>query len=205
VEQFILWLGYPGITLSLFAENVFPPTPSESIMLFSGFLVGRGALSYVGVVLASTIGTLAGALLVYWLGTRLNDTLMRELFGRYGRFLLLSVRDYDRARQVFNRYGVWIILISRALPVVRAFIALLAGMDRMPLRTFLPVMTLGALGYNALYIYLGMRLGENWQAVLRLLDLYGDITWILLGGGLLVFVYWRLIRPRLLANSQADA
>ncbi len=205
IEEVILWLGYPGITLALFGETIFPPTPSETVMLFSGFLVGQGELQYGAVLLASFCGMMAGSLLVYYLGTRIEERRVEGLVERYGRYLFLSLSDYQGARQAFRRYGVWIILISRVLPVIRAFVPLVAGIDRMPLRRFVPLMALGSFGYNAVYIWLGTKLGENWQGVLQVLDIYEDVLWVAMVVAVIAFVFLRIIRPRLLARKLSDA
>jgi membrane protein DedA with SNARE-associated domain len=201
IEDIILLLGYPGILLALFGETVFPPTPSETIMLFSGMMAGQGHLTYGGVVLAATAGALSGSLLVYYLGRRIDERLIEEGINRYGRYLFLSLADYQRARDVFQRRGLWIILFSRVLPVIRAFVPLVAGIQRMPLRRFLPTLTLGTTIYNAVYIWLGTKLGENWQTVLGLLDVYEDVLWVAITGTALAFIFMKIIRPRLLLRE----
>ncbi len=196
VEQLILLIGYPGITVTLLAELVFPPTPSEAVMLFSGFMVGEGLLDFASVLIASVVGVLIGGLVVYTIGLRIDAAVIRVAFDRYGRYVFVTVEDYDRAQRLFQRYGVWIVLFSRALPVVRAFVPLLAGIERMPLVRFLPFFTLGTIIYNTIYITLGVIIGENWQTVLEYLDRYNDLGWLLTGIGLAIFIYLRVIRPR---------
>lgn len=202
IEEIILWMGYPGIGLALFGETIFPPTPSETVMLFSGFLVGQGDLTYGGVLLASFCGMMAGSLLVYYLGTRIEERRIARLVERYGRYLFLSISDYERARQAFQRYGAGIVLISRVLPFIRGFVPLVAGLQRMPPRRFVPLMTVSTLIYNAIYIWLGTKLGENWQGVLEVLDVYEDVLWWALVAAVLAFVVVRVIRPRLIARAR---
>lgn len=197
VEQMVLRLGYPGIALTLLAELVFPPTPSETIMLFSGFLVGDGALDFWGVLLASCAGVLVGGLILYGIGLRIEPAVIRTIFERYGRFLFLTAGDYDRAQALFQRYSVWIVLTSRVLPVVRPLVPLVAGVERMPLPKFLITFTIGTVVYNAFYIWLGVIVGENWQTVLKYLDEFNNLTWALTGVGIALFIYLRVVKPRL--------
>ena len=196
VEQMVLWLGYPGITVTLVAELVFPPTPSETVMLFSGFLIEQGALDFWGVLIASTVGVMFGGVLFYVIGLRIDPAIIRAGFARYGRYLFLTVDDYDRAQVLFRRYGAWVVLVSRVLPVVRAFVPLLAGIEGMPPPKFLLFFTTGTVIYNAIYIWFGVKLGENWQTVLKYVDRYNNFAWLLTGLGVVVFIYLRVIKPR---------
>lgn len=200
VEQIVMALGYPGIALAMAGENFFPPIPSELIMLFGGFLVSTGQFSFVGVVLSGTIGSVSGALIVYHIGIWADDRLIRAFFRRFGRYALLGEADLDRALAVLARYGVLLVSLGRFVPVVRALIALPAGMNRMPLPRFVCFVTLGSLLYNSALVTLGAALGARWEEVLGFIGLYEDL--ILIGLALLVVAF---IALRLRARAQKSA
>lgn len=191
VEQVVSTLGYPGIALIMFAENFFPPLPSETMMLFSGFLVGEGKLSLHGVLIAGTAGMLLGALLVYYLGRWLDDRVIRAFVNHYGRFLTISERELDRALAAFSRYGGLLVVFGRFIPIIRALIALPAGMSRMPLRRFILFITLGSVLYNSVQVLIGAFLGENWTQMLTFVEQYEDL--VIVGAAALIValvVFW---------------
>lgn len=172
IEQVILILGYPGILALMFLEGVLPPIPSEIVMPFAGSLAQQGRLNLWGIVAAGTAGSLAVALLYYGLGRWLEAHAVRQLIRRYGRWLLLSEQDWDRAMRVFRRHGQGVVFAGRLVPGLRSLISIPAGLDRMRLSTFLVLTTLGSLAWNALLAQIGLMLGANWQDVLGAIDRY---------------------------------
>lgn len=197
LEEIIRVLGYPGVALGMFGENFFPPIPSEIIMVFSGFLVSTGQFSFAGAVLAGTTGSVFGALIVYHIGMWADERIIRAAFRRYGRYLLLSEADLDRALRVLDRYGVLLISLGRFIPVVRALIALPAGMNRMPLPKFLFFVSLGSVLYNSALVTVGMQMGTRWPELLYLIERYEEamvLGLLALGVG---FVLLRLRRAAL--------
>lgn len=200
IETIITAIGYPGISAIMFAENVFPPIPSELVMPFAGFLVGRGELNFVGVWVAGILGSVVGAVLLYYLGAWAGDVVIRRFVSRYGRWLTLSESDYDRALRFFARYGEWVVFFGRCIPIVRSLISLPAGAERMPMPRFLLFTTLGSAIWSGALTYAGMVLGENWKQVIALMEQYQDFTVIALAviGVLVVlaFVYRLFTRRR---------
>lgn len=172
VEGIIYALGYPGIALVILIENIVPPIPSELVLPLAGFLVVEGRMTFVGVVLASTIGSVLGALVLYAMGSQLGEPIIRRLLQRYGRYLGTHEQDLDRALQVFARRGDMIVFLGRLIPVVRSIISLPAGMHRMALGRFVLFTTLGSLIWNSALVYAGMLLGANWLLVLDVMKQY---------------------------------
>ena len=204
IEQIIEALGYPGIALVMLIENIFPPIPSEVVMPFAGFLVAdTGHLSFVGIVIAGTIGSVLGAILLYWIGAWADEIVVRRFVRRFGRYFLLDEGDLDRALSLFARYGEIIVFVGRVIPVVRSVISVPAGMQRMPFGRFLVFTLLGSTVWTTALSYSGYILGENWEHVLEFVDRYQFVTLIVVGIVALVFIT-RRVRSRL-TGSEADS
>jgi membrane protein DedA with SNARE-associated domain len=176
VERVIEALGYPGIFALMFLEGIFPPIPSEVIMPFAGSLAEQGRLSLGGIVAAGTLGSLLVALIYYAGGRWLESRAVRQLIRRYGRWLLLTEHDWDRAMRAFRRYGAGAIFAGRLVPGLRSLISIPAGLDKMPLVPFLLLTTLGSVAWNALLAQIGIMLGANWDDVLVALDRYEQLV-----------------------------
>lgn len=154
-------LGYAGLALLLIAENLFPPIPSEVVLPLAGFLVGRDDLIFWLALLAATFGSVAGALALYALGRFGGRTLVL----RYGRFLRVDAEGLDRADGWFRRYGDWVVLFARVVPVARSIVSIPAGTMKMSLVRFIVLTAIGSGVWNALLIGAGVVLGANWQRV----------------------------------------
>lgn len=153
--------GYPGIAGLLILESVIAPIPSEAIVPFAGFLVSEGKLNLVGVIVACAIGSTTGSLLLYWLG-RYGG---RAAVLRFGRPLGFSAEDIAKAESFFQRHGRKAIFFSKFVPIVRHYIAIPAGIGRMPLGRFLAYTVLGVTLWNSVLLWLGYLLGKNWDRV----------------------------------------
>lgn len=156
--------GYAGILLLMAIESACIPLPSEIIMPFAGYLCGPhpehvARLSLVWVATAGAIGCNLGSAVAYWIGAWGG----RPFIAKYGRFVLLNLHDLDRAEHFFRRFGAPTVFIGRLLPVVRTFIALPAGMARMPQGRFHLYTFLGSWPWCYALAYVGMRLGQAWE------------------------------------------
>ena len=129
--------GYIGIALLMLAENLFPPVPSELVMPIAGFIVARGKLSAIGVVAAGTAGSLAGAMLWYYVGRSVGCERLKRWAGRHGRWLTISPEEVDEAAALFNRHSGKAVLIGRLIPAVSTLISVPAGAAGMTLLPFL--------------------------------------------------------------------
>lgn len=155
-------LGGPGAGLLIALENLFPPLPSEVILPLAGFSAGQGHLSIMSAIIWTTIGSVTGALLLYWLGAWLGRDRMYALVRRVP---LLRVTDVQKAERVFVKYQARAVLFGRLMPVVRSLISIPAGIERMPLPSFLVFTTLGSLMWNTVLVSAGYVLGNQWHRV----------------------------------------
>jgi membrane protein DedA with SNARE-associated domain len=192
-------LGYLGLALLIALENVFPPLPSELILPLAGFLTGRGEMSFPGAVLASTAGSLAGALVLYALGRGVGEDRIRRFVKARGRWLMFEEEDLDRARAFFARYGSVAVFFGRLVPVVRSVISIPAGVQRMPLSTFCLYTTLGSLLWNTALIGLGWILGDQWESVRHYVRYLEWLVIAVIALGVLWFVMKRTARRRRVA------
>jgi membrane protein DedA with SNARE-associated domain len=158
-------LGYWGLALMVALENVFPPIPSEVVLPMAGFLTGDGRMNYGLALLAATIGSVVGALILYEIGHLIGETRLRALVHKYGKWLGVKDSDIDKADQWFDRYGGVAVMLCRVVPIVRSLISIPAGLRRMPLGTFILYTTIGSAVWNAVLIGAGWILGDNWDEV----------------------------------------
>lgn len=188
--------GYPGLFLLIFLENVFPPIPSEVILPFGGFLTIHTSLRLPGVVFAATLGSLAGAMVLYGAGRILNgERLTRLVESRVGKLLRLKGEDIAKAEEWFRTKGRKTVFFCRCIPVVRSLISIPAGMSGMELPRFLLYTTAGTLIWNILLVSLGALMGESWEYLSWLVGEYSHVMLIVLGisalSGILGFYFRR--------------
>lgn len=184
-------LGYWGIGLLMFLENLFPPIPSELIMPLAGFTVAQGKLQFVPVVMAGVLGTVLGALPWYYAGEILGEQRLKSLADRYGKWLTISSKDITRATGWFDNHGSKAVFFCRLVPGVRTLISLPAGISKMPLVPFLVYSTLGTLLWVSLLTYAGYVLGDNYEVV----EVYlGPVSKIVVASLLFGFIIWILKR-----------
>lgn len=186
--------GYTGIVILMAIESACIPLPSEIIMPFAGYLVSTGRFDLYLAATAGAIGCNVGSIFAYELGKRGGRTVV----DRWGRYVLMSHGDLDRAELFFNRWGDLTVLLCRLLPAVRSFIAFPAGVARMNLLHFHFYTFIGSWPWCFGLAWVGMKLGEEWRtdarlgAVLHKLDF--AIVGLILAGGIW-FVWHRLKRP----------
>lgn len=183
-------LGYGGVALLMFLENVFPPLPSELIMPLAGFIVARGEWSTWDAIAAGTLGSLAGTVPWYLLGRRVGEERLKQWADRHGRWLTVCGQDVERARRWFDRHGKMAVVIGRLIPGVRTFISLPAGFDRMGWLPFLGATLAGTVVWTGALVVAGRLLGARYEQVSRVLE---PASWVVLGA--LVAIYlWRVVR-----------
>jgi len=184
--------GYSGILLLMFIENVFPPIPSEVIMPLAGYMASRGELSLAGIILAGTIGSVLGALPLYYAGRKIGEERLKEFADRHGRWLTLSRADIDGAKRWLDRYGNAAILFCRLIPGVRSLISIPAGIAGMRMAPFIAYTAVGSSMWTALLACLGYFLGSNFGKIDDYLD---PITWVIFGIVAVIYIV-RVIRRR---------
>jgi membrane protein DedA with SNARE-associated domain len=178
--------GYLGIALLMFLENVFPPIPSELIMPLAGFTAARGDLSLVGVILAGSVGSLAGALLWYGIGRWLGLERLKRFAARHGRWLTLSPGDIDKAQGFFQRHGGKAVLLGRLVPGVRTLISVPAGIVAMPLPAFLLWTGIGTVAWTALLAGAGYLLESQYA---RVEGWVSPVSNVIMGAIVLFYLY----------------
>lgn len=157
--------GYFGVFILMTLESALIPIPSEVTMPFSGYLVSKGELSFIIVVLVGAFGNLIGSLIAYGLGYLLEETVIVGLIKKYGKFILISIEDYEKSLKWFKKYGERIAFFSRLLPAVRTFISLPAGLAEMNIWKFSIYTFLGSLIWSAFLTYVGVYTGNNWKSL----------------------------------------
>lgn len=183
--------GYIGVFLLIMIENVFPPIPSEVILLFGGFMTTYTKLSIFGMVVASTLGSLFGAIILYYIGKIFNkDRLKKIISGKLGKILRLKVSDIDNADNWFDNKGNKTVFFCGFIPLVRSLISIPAGMSEMPMFKFLLYTLFGSLIWNTVLIIVGSVVGENWTKIVSILDTYSHIVVLILFVVVAVGIYF---------------
>ncbi len=196
MQDFILTImnqfGYIGVFLLIAIENVFPPIPSEVILLFGGFMTTYTKLNIILMIVAATLGSLLGAIILYYIGKIFNKERLKKIIsGKIGKILRLKAKDIDYADKWFDTKGNKTVFLCRFIPIVRSLISIPAGMSEMPIPKFLVYTTLGSLIWNSVLVVIGNKVGENWTDILGIMDRYSHVVLILLIIIFIAFVvYW---------------
>lgn len=186
MEQF----GYFGIALLILLENVFPPIPSEVILTFGGFMTTKSDLTVLGVVVASTIGSVGGAVILYWIGRILNVERIERIIEKWGKYLRLTKEDVRKADAWFDKYGPWTVFFCRFIPLIRSLISVPAGMSGMNQWLFLVLTTIGTLIWNLVLVLIGAKVGDNWHQIVNYMDVYSHFMYAVIAIGIIVFIIW---------------
>ncbi len=165
IKSVIENFSYPGIVFLMLLENVFPPIPSELIIPLAGFFSTQGELSFVGVVLAGTLGAVLGAVVLYYVGRSMGAERLRGWCDAHGRWVGLSRADLDKSDDWFKRHGARTVLIGRLVPGIRSLISVPAGVSGLNLRVFLIYTTIGSAVWTVLLAGAGRWLGRNYEQV----------------------------------------
>ncbi|WP_296404690.1 DedA family protein [Psychrobacter sp.] len=190
--------GYLGIIFAMFAENVFPPIPSEVIMPAAGFAVARGDLNLVMVIVAGTLGSVLGALPLYYLGSIFNEERLVEFTKKYGKYVFVKPDDVISANSWFDKHGKKAVFFGRMVPGIRSLISIPAGMNKMPLLPFLILTTVGAAIWTSILTFAGYHFGQNYEVIEKFLAPYSKIF---LGLAVAIVLIWLFTR-RLKASKQ---
>jgi membrane protein DedA with SNARE-associated domain len=185
IKSLIAVTGYGGITILMAIESACIPLPSELIMPFAGYLVYTGAMKLLWVATAGAIGCNIGSLIAYEIGSYGG----RPLVEKYGRWLLLSKHELEWADRFFSKWGYLAVFFGRLLPVVRTFIALPAGVSRMPRGRFHLYTFLGSWPWCLALAWFGMKLGENWRGIGKYFHQFDAVIGVLILAGIIWFVW----------------
>ncbi len=188
--------GYIGIIFAMFAENVFPPIPSELIMPAAGFAVARGDLNLILVILAGTLGSVLGALPLYYLGRLLNEDRLMLFTEKYGKYVFVKPSDIRSSSVWFDKHGNKAVFFGRMVPGIRSFISIPAGMSKMPMLPFLAFTALGSSIWTTLLTVAGYYFGENYEVIETMLAPYSKGFLLL---AVVIIIAW-FIKRRLSAR-----
>lgn len=183
--------GYFGIVFAMFAENVFPPIPSEVIMPAAGFAVAKGDLSLVLVILAGTLGCVLGALPLYYLGSLFDEERLVAFTKKYGKYLFVKPDDILASSRWFDKYGKKAIFFGRMVPGIRSLISVPAGMNKMSILPFIVLTALGSSIWITVLTIAGYHFGNNYEVIETVLAPYSKIFLVL---ALLIVVGWFIKR-----------
>lgn len=182
--------GYIGIFLLIMIENIFPPIPSEVILTFGGFITINSNITIIGVIIASTLGSLVGAFLLYFIGKLLHkETLIKIVKSKYGKLLRIKVKDIESADKWFDEKGNKTVFFCRFVPVVRSLISIPAGMSDMPIIKFTIYTLLGSIIWNTVLILVGAFAGDKKDLILSIIDKASHIILILIIIVMIIFIY----------------
>jgi membrane protein DedA with SNARE-associated domain len=186
IVNFIGSTGYISVVILMALESMVAPVPSEAVMPFAGFLIVDGRFSFPWVIFFSTLGSIIGSLISYYVGAYGG----RPIVEKFGRYLLLDKHHLDLAEKYFNKRGDITILICRFIPVVRHLISIPAGMGKMNLLKFIVYTIVGAAIWNAFLAYVGFVLKTNWSEVMK----YSHIIDIVVLAAIIIAVSYYVYR-----------
>lgn len=181
--------GYFGIFMLILLENIFPPIPSEVILTFGGFMTTKTSMGVVGVIGMATLGSVAGAVILYGIGSILNEERMIKIAMKY-KILRIKPEDIEKTMNWYRKYEYKTVFFCRMIPIVRSLISIPAGIGKMPLLPFIVLTTIGSLIWNTILVCAGAVLGEAWESILTYLDLYSNFVFLGISiGGIILALY----------------
>jgi membrane protein DedA with SNARE-associated domain len=183
-------LGGPGAGLAIALENLFPPLPSEVILPLAGFTASQGTFSIAGALFWTTLGSVVGALVLYWLGAALGRDRLRRI---WGRLPLTNLDDLDRTEAWFARHGRKAVFFGRMVPIFRSLISIPAGVERMPVLVFTGLTLAGSLIWNTIFVMAGYYLGEQWHRVEAYAGAFQKVVVVVVVAG---FAWWVVTKVR---------
>lgn len=191
LSNLIVQFGYAGIFAVTFIENIIAPIPSEFVFPWAGFLASQGKLSLFLIAFSGALGSLAAALVLYYLGRSMSGDKSRKFVAKYGKYLFVKEEDLEKAEGWFKNYGVWTVLIFRLIPLGRTIISVPAGFIKMNIWEFSLLTFIGTFAWCFILAYLGFVLGENWEVILDFTSSYEKIVILGIAAMGITFLYWR--------------
>lgn len=205
VQDVITQFGYLGVALLVVIENVFPPIPSEIVLPFAGFVAQQGAsavnatagsaqsdTTVIGMMIAATVGSVVGALVLYFVSAAIGPERLRAFVARFGKWFGVKSSDLVRAEEWFDRRSVAAVLVGRCVPLIRSIVSIPAGFRRMKLTSFVVLTAIGSAVWNIALIGAGAVLGDQWE---RVGEYVGVFQWLVIVAALILlvrFVFSRL-------------
>ncbi|WP_172372592.1 VTT domain-containing protein [Sporosarcina jiandibaonis] len=190
ITEFMSEFGYFGVLLLIMLENIFPPIPSEVILTFGGFMTTFTEMTQLGVIIAATIGSVIGAMILYSIGLLIDVSRLEKIVDRWGRLLRLTRKDIHKADAWFDKYGPWTVFFCRLVPLIRSLISVPAGMSNMNFPLFILLTTLGSLLWNGILVSVGVAVGDNWESIVYYMDIYSNIAYVIIGMSGVAAIIW---------------
>ncbi len=169
------WI-YVALFFFSFIENVFPPSPSDLVVVVGGSLIGTGELHFIPTLLVTTLGSVVGFMTLFFIGTQLDRRVIQA-----GKIKFISIETLTKVELWFKKWGYWIILANRFLPGTRSVISFFAGLSELEFKKTAILATVSAIIWNAIIIYLGLIFGNNIEVIDNYLSTYSNIAWIVTG------------------------
>ena len=198
VQDVINQFGYFGVALLVVIENVFPPIPSEIVLPFAGFVAQQGAsavnatadaaqsdTTVIGMMIAATVGSVVGALILYFVSAAIGPERLRGFVERFGKWFGVKSSDLVRAEEWFDRRSVAAVLVGRCVPLIRSIVSIPAGFRRMKLTSFVALTAIGSAVWNIALIGAGAVLGDQWE---RVGEYVGVFQWLVIVAVLVLLV-----------------
>ncbi|MEU2116910.1 DedA family protein [Streptomyces sp. NPDC016459] len=201
VADLVDTMGGPGAGLAIALENLFPPLPSEVILPLTGFAAGQGVLSLASALFWTTLGSVVGAVALYWIGVLFGRERMHRI---WGGLPLVKASDLVRTEEWFAEHGTKAVFLGRMVPVFRSLISVPAGVQRMPMPLFLMLTALGSLIWNSVLVMAGYWLGDRWDVVGTYVGVLSKVIVVLVVVAVAAYVTVRL-RGRSQDRQQRDA
>jgi membrane protein DedA with SNARE-associated domain len=179
-----------ALTFFSYFENIFPPSPSDLVVVVGGSLIGKGVISFIPTLALTTLGSVAGFMTIYYIGSTLDKKLVKAHKLKY-----ISTEGIEKVESWFSKYGFWIIIANRFMPGTRSVISLFAGLSELDIKNTVILSTISALGWNSFILYLGMLFGSNVKKVDILLITYSNIV-LAITAIVVIVILFRLIIKR---------
>ncbi|WP_219602225.1 DedA family protein [Nonomuraea indica] len=197
MTEWMVWLmerlGAPGAGIAIALENLFPPLPSEVVLPLAGFTSSRGDMGLIDVLVFTTLGSVLGALALYWVGALLGRD---RVLAIAAKMPLVKPSDIEKTEAWFLKHGRMTVFFGRMIPIFRSLISVPAGVERMPLPTFLALTTAGSAIWNTAFVLAGYALGEQWELVEAYVGVGSKVVLGLVALAVVVFVGVRLVERR---------
>jgi membrane protein DedA with SNARE-associated domain len=184
----VFWI-YISLFFFSYIENVFPPSPSDLVIVIGGSLVSTGAIQFLPTLILTTIGSVLGFMTLYFVGSQLDQKVIRA-----GKIKYVSLDALEKAERWFNKYGYFVILANRFLPGTRSVISFFAGLSELKVRRTVILAAISAFAWNAIIISLGVFFGDNIPVVDEYLSTYSTIGFIITAAVVLVVVIFYFVR-----------
>ena len=195
-------MGYPGLSLVMFLENVFPPIPSEIVLPLAGTLTVSAdpevapQFNIVSVILWATLGSFLGAWIWYWVGYLISEDRVRKLLQKIGKFIMITEKDLDTALDWFGKYGEWCVFFGRMVPIIRTLISVPAGLSRMHWLKFSLFTVAGTMIWNIFLGFAGRVLGDNYTVIVDFIDKFKIVIIVLCVLVVAAFYAHRILKKR---------